>query len=59
MNTTPSRRRARQGSVVVRVAVVVGLAAAAGFIAFGAPDMPSSATQSACSGWSLSFTTVL
>ncbi len=32
MNTTPSRRRARQGSVVVRVAVVVGLAAAAGFI---------------------------
>ncbi len=60
MNTTAPRRRARKGTLVARVAVVVGLAAAAGFIAFGgAQDMPAPATQSACSGWSLSFITVL
>jgi hypothetical protein len=53
MNTPSPRRRARKGEVVARVAVVIGLAAAAGVIGTGglheAGDNP--AQQSACVGW--------
>ncbi len=62
MNHTPSaRRRARQGEVAARVAVVLGLAAAAGLAASGAaPEAGMSATaRSACAGWISGFLTAI
>ena len=56
-----ARRRARQGEVAARVAVVLGLAAAAGLAASGAApeaEIPS-ATRSACSGWVSGFLTAI
>jgi hypothetical protein len=60
MKPTPHHRRARKGRVAVRAALVIGLAAAAGFIAFGgAQDMPTPGLASASSGWSLSIIAIL
>ena len=60
MNTTPPRRRAPQGQVVARVAVVLGLAASAGLMAFGgADDAEPAALLSACAGLAPSATLAL
>lgn len=51
MKPTPPRRRAPQGEVVACVAVVLGLAASAGLMAFGdAREAEPAALQSACNG---------
>lgn len=51
MNHLSPRRRARKGEGVARVAVVIGLAMAAGFIAGGgAQEADSPVLHSACAG---------
>ncbi len=55
------RRRARKGDVAARVAVVLGLAAAAGLAASGAApetEIPS-AVRNACAGWAFGPLTAL
>jgi hypothetical protein len=48
MNRDPNRQRARQGDVVARVAVVLGLVAVAGILAAGEPPASDSLMAGLC-----------